>query len=66
MAQSKPRLKRKETFSDVSNDLNLLFPNGYDTVSSMEQGTKLRDRKIEDLKRTNGTLQKVGLSSMKH
>ena len=64
MSQSKLKRKPKESLSDVSNDLHFLFPTGYDTVSSMEQGAELRDKKIKDLKRTNGTLQKVPLSPM--
>ena len=66
MAESRPRLRRRETLQDQTRDLELLFPNGYGSISDMDQGTKLRDKRIEDLKKANGTFEKVVLSSMKH
>ena len=66
MAQSKPRHQRRDTFWSLACDLDLLFPNGYDSLSSIIQGITLRDRRIQELTGKNGTLQKVGLSSVKH
>ena len=54
----------QEHLGKLMNDLSLLSINGRDTVSTVELGTQLRDRKIQDLKK-NGTLQEVGLSPIK-
>ena len=61
MAQRNPRLdlKRKESIADVVHDLELLFPNGYGTVTSMDEGRELRDKRVQELMKTNGTLPKV-------
>lgn len=53
---------QKGKFQDLAHELDLLFPHGNDGISDMDQGIKLRDEKIEELRTTNGTLQEVGLS----
>ncbi|KAJ7392765.1 hypothetical protein OS493_010420 [Desmophyllum pertusum] len=37
-------------------DLKLLSPHGYEAVSSMATGRKLREQRLEELKRNHGTL----------
>jgi len=64
MAQSKPRCKPKESLTRVSEDLRLLFPEGFGRVSSTRRGAEKRDKKIEELRIAYGTLQKVGMSLM--
>lgn len=67
MAQSRPKLsERVESITDVMHELDLLFPNGYEAVSTGEEAIELRKRKIQELRKDNGTLLKVGLSSVKH
>jgi len=58
------KYRRRESLKDLAHELDLLFPHGYDGISNMDQGRRLRDEKIKDLRKTNGTLQEVGLSSM--
>ncbi|KAL9963715.1 hypothetical protein ACROYT_G027249 [Oculina patagonica] len=60
MAQFNPRagIKRRESIADVAHDLELLFPDGYGTVTSMDRGLELRDKRIQELMKTNGTLHK--------
>ena len=62
MAQSHPSPQRVESITDLTHDLDLLFPNGYGPVSTMAEGTQMRQIKIEELKRTCGTVQQVGSS----
>ena len=62
MAQSHPSPQRVESIADLTHDLDLLFPNGYGPVSSMDAGIQMRQIKIQELKRTCGTVQQVGLS----
>ena len=61
MAQFKPRpdYKRKESIADLMHDLKLLSPHGYEAVSSMATGRKLREQRLEELKRNHGTLPEV-------
>ena len=51
--------RRKESIADVVHDLELLFPNGYGTVTSMGEGQELRDKEKQELMKANGTLHKV-------
>lgn len=60
MSQSHPSPQRVESITDLTHDLDLLFPNGYGPVSSMVEGTQMRQIKIQELKRTCGTLPQVG------
>lgn len=62
MAQSHPIPQRVESITDLTHDLDLLFPNGYGPVCSMVAGTQMRQIRIQELKRTRGTVQQVGLS----
>lgn len=62
MAQSHPSPQRVESITDLTHDLDLLFPNGYGPVSTMVEGTQMREIKIQELKRTCGTVQQVGSS----
>ena len=62
MTQSHPSPQRVESITDLTHDLDLLFPNGYGKVSSMAEGTQMRQIKIQELKRTCGTVQQVGSS----
>ena len=62
MAQSHSHRQRVESITDLTHDLDLLFPNGYGPVSSIVEGTQMRQTKIQELKRTRGTVQQVGLS----
>lgn len=62
MAQSHPIPQRVESITDLTHDLDLLFPNGYGPVSSMVAGTQMRQIRIQELERTCGTVQQVGLS----
>ncbi|KAL9963713.1 hypothetical protein ACROYT_G027246 [Oculina patagonica] len=60
MAQFNPRagIKRSESIADVAHDLELLFPDGYETVTSMARGRELRDKRVQELMETNGSLHK--------
>lgn len=69
MAQRAPakstrrRTGRPESITDLAKDLELLRVAEEDgTKSSM---ARVRDSRIEELKRTNGTLQEVGFSDVK-
>lgn len=62
MTQSHPSPQRVESITDLTHDLDLLFPNGYGPVSTMVEGTKMRQIKVQELKRTCGTVQQVGSS----
>jgi len=62
MAQSHSSPRRVESITDLTHDLDLLFPNGYGPVSSMVEGIQMRQTKTQELKRTCGTVQQVGLS----
>ena len=62
MAQSHTSPQRVESITDLAHDLGLLFPNGCGPVSSIDEGIQKLRTKIEELKRTYGTVQQVGLS----
>ena len=65
MAQFNPQrrhFRREESIADVVHDLELLFLNGCGTVSSMDTGRERRDEKVEELMKTNGTLNEVLLT----
>ena len=60
MAQPNPRRAvHRNSIDDLANDLKLLFPNGYEPVTSMERGQELREKEIQELRKTNGTLLEV-------
>ena len=61
MAQPNPRraFGHRESILDVGHDLELLFPDGCGAVTSMEMGRELREKRIQELRKTNGTLHEV-------
>ena len=55
----RPAFVQRESIVDLALDLELLFPTGYGAVTSMEMGRGLREKRIQELRETNGTLLEV-------
>ena len=57
-----PRTGRKESIADLVKDLELLHVDSKDYGETKESMAKARDLRIEELKKSNGTLLEVCLS----
>ena len=61
MAHANPRraFVHRESITDLVHNLELLFPNGHEPFTNTERGEELQEKKIQELRKTNGTLPEV-------